>query len=472
MTGPGASHPVSEPGTGAESPPASGDPSGSAVMSARAGGGPPPPAVAASPAVPAAPAEKSGPPPPAVAPAPWRRVFITLCGAQALAMLAFGMALPFLPLYIQQLGIPDPREAAQWAGAMSAGGMLVMAAMAPLWGAIADRHGRKPMVARALFGGGLTVALMSLVHSPAQLLALRTIQGAFSGTVSATRTLVASVVPAAELGFALGMMQTSAFIGTSIGPLLGGVVADQFGFSAAFALTGALLILAGAAVVLLVHEDFVRPAPDEQDAHTGLRGSLRLVLDVPGLAALIGTLFFVQAGMNAVGPILPLFVRSLVPAAQGSVATLAGLILGSTAVSSALAAGVAGKIGDRLGHERVLAACAVGGGLLYFPQALVTSAWQLLALRTILGIFTGGLLPGVMATIALRTPPARRGWIFGLTTTATALGGAIGPLAGAWAAGAFGLRAAFLVTSAVLTAAGFWVALALTRRPGPSLNRR
>ena len=101
---------------------------------------------------------------------------------------------------------------------MSACGMVVMATVAPVWGALADRHGRKAMVVRALFGGGAVVALMSLVRTPLQLLVLRTVQGAFSGTVSATRTLVASLAPAAELGFALGTMQTAAFIGTSIGP--------------------------------------------------------------------------------------------------------------------------------------------------------------------------------------------------------------------------------------------------------------
>jgi DHA1 family multidrug resistance protein-like MFS transporter len=404
----------------------------------------------------------------------WRRTFITLCAAQAVAMLAFGMALPFLPLYVQELGISDPRDAARWAGVMSACGMVVMATVAPIWGTLADRHGRKAMVVRALFGGGLTVALMALARSPLQLLVLRTVQGAFSGTVSATRTLVASVAPAAELGFTLGVMQTAAFIGTSIGPLLGGLIADRFGYSVAFGLTGALLVCAGIAVLLLVQEDFSPPpAAPAGGVHTGIRGSLRLILDVPGLAALIGTLFFVQAGMGAMGPILPLFVQSLLPPGAAPVASLSGLILGATAVTSAFAAGFAGKLGDRHGHERVLAVCAIGGGLLYLPQALVTSAWQLLALRALLGVFTGGLFPGVMATIAVRSPAARRGWVFGVTATATALGNAAGPLVGAWAAGAFGLRAAFVVTAAALTAAGVWVALALSpsRRGGPKPAR-
>jgi MFS transporter, DHA1 family, multidrug resistance protein len=399
----------------------------------------------------------------------WRRTFLTLCAAQAMAMLAFGMALPFLPLYVQELGISDPRDAARWAGVMSACGMVVMATVAPIWGTLADRHGRKAMVVRALFGGGITVALMALARSPLQLLVLRTVQGAFSGTVSATRTLVASVAPAAELGFTLGVMQTAAFIGTSIGPLLGGLIADRFGYSVAFGLTGVLLVCAGIAVLLLVHEDFSPPAPQPAGGiHAGFRGSLRLILDVPGLAALIGTLFFVQAGMGAVGPILPLFVQSLLPSDAAQVASLSGLILGATAVTSAFAAGIGGKLGDRFGHERLLAVCAIGGGLLYLPQALVTSPWQLLALRAILGVFTGGLFPGVMATIAVRSPAARRGWVFGVTATATALGNAAGPLVGAWAAGAFGLRAAFVITAAALTAAGVWVALALSpsRRGG------
>jgi MFS transporter, DHA1 family, multidrug resistance protein len=340
----------------------------------------------------------------------------------------------------------------------------VMATVAPIWGALADRHGRKAMVVRALFGGGAVVAMMSLARTPLQLLALRTVQGAFSGTVSATRTLVASVVPAAELGFALGTMQTAAFIGTSIGPLLGGLIADRFGYAIAFGFTGALLAASGLAVLVLVREDFTPPAPHAAGASGGVRGVLRLILDVPGLAALIGTLFFVQAGMNAIGPILPLFVQSLLPPDATSVASLSGLILGATAVTSAVAAGVAGKLGDRVGHERLLAICAVGGGLLYFPQALVTTPLQLLLLRAGLGIFTGGLFPGVMATIALRSPASRRGVIFGVTATATALGNAAGPLVSAWVAGAFGLRAAFLVTATALTAAGVWVAFALAPR--------
>lgn len=393
--------------------------------------------------------------------ADWRRTFWTLCGVQCAAMLAFGMATPFLPLYVQSMGVVDARDAARWAAGMSAGGMLVMAAMAPVWGTLADKHGRKPMVTRALYGGGLVVAVMGLARSPEQLLALRLVQGAFSGTVSATRTLVSSVAPPAQLGYVLGTMQTAAFLGNTAGPLVGGFVADRVGYGPSFVATGVLLVLTGLVAMPLVREDFRRPAVTEGE-RGGFGAAVRLVLQSPGLPALIGTLFFVQAGMSAVTPVLPLFVGELAHSEEG-VATLAGLMLGAGAATGALAAGFAGKIGDRLGHARVVSACALLAAVFYLPQAFVQAPWQLLALRAVQGTFTGGLIPGVMAIIAVRTPVARRGLVFGLTATATALGNAFGPIAGAAAASFFGLRGAFVVTAVVLGVAGGWVALALQR---------
>ena len=391
----------------------------------------------------------------------WKRTFWTLCGVQAAAMLAFGMATPFLPLYVQSLGVPDPRDAARWAGGMWAGGMLVMAAMAPVWGTLADRHGRKSMVTRALYGGGLVVAIMGLARSPEQLLVLRLLQGAFSGTVSATRTLVSSVAPPAQLGYVLGTMQTAGYLGNTAGPLIGGFVADRVGFGPTFMATGVILLLTGLIAMPLVRENFRRPAVTEGDTRS-FGAAVRLVMQSPGLPALIGTLFFVQAGMAAVQPVLPLFVGELIHSEEG-VATVAGLMLGVAAATGAVAAGVAGRVGDRLGHARVVAACSLLAALLYLPQALVTEPWQLLVLRAAQGTFTGGLIPGVMAVIAVRTPVARRGLVFGLTATATALGNAFGPIAGATAASLFGLRGAFVVTAVVLGVAGVWVALSLQR---------
>lgn len=388
----------------------------------------------------------------------WRRTFIALIIAQTMSMVAFGMALPFLPLYIQTLGVDDEGNAVRWAGAMSTTGMLVMAAVAPFWGVMADRRGRKPMVARACFGGGLIVGAMALARTPLELFGLRTLQGGFSGTVAATRTLLASVVPASQLGFTLGIMQTAVFVGNSFGPLLGGFISDAAGYKASFLTTGALLAISGVIVMVFVRENFTPPVASDADARHGWRDAVAVIERTPGLSAVIVTLFLVSAAQNAMGPVLPLFVKTLVADAHSQIASMAGLVLGITAVTSALAAGFGGRIGDRYGHGRTMAFCAIIGGILYMPQALVTSPYELLAWRGLLGLFTGGLMPGTMAIVALRTPAAQRGWVFGLTTTATALGNAAGPLAGAAAATALGLRATFVVTGLILTVAGVWAA--------------
>ena len=395
----------------------------------------------------------------------WRAAFGALLVAQITSMVAFGMALPFLPLYVQRLGVVDEGSAAQWAGAMSTAGMLVMAVLAPFWGDLADRHGRKPMVVRACFGGGLIVGAMSFARTPLELFGLRTIQGAFSGTVAATRTLVVSVVPASQLGFSLGLLQTAVFVGNSLGPLLGGVISDAAGYQATFVATGALLALSGLIVVAFVREEFVPPLKSSRDgSRHGWRDAFALLRDTPGLGAVIVTLFLVSTAQNAMGPVLPLFVQHLVADAHTQIASVAGLVIGITAVTSAVAAVFAGRLGDRVGHGRLMAACAIAGGVLYFPQAWVSGPYELLAWRAILGLFTGGLMPGTMAVVAVQTPARHRGWVFGLTTTATALGGAAGPVLGATSATVLGLRATFIVTGAVLTVAGGWAARSSWRR--------
>lgn len=159
---------------------------------------------------------------------------------------------------------------------------------------------------------------------------------------------------------------------------------------------------------------------------------------------------------------MPLFVQSLVGPGE-PVASTVGLIIGSSAITSAVAASVGGRLGDRLGHRRVLVVATLATGLLYVPQALAQTPSQLLVLRALTGTFLGAVVPVGMARVALVTPAASRGWVFGLTTTATTLGNAAGPLLAATIAANLGFRAAFLFASAVVTGAGLWAALSSRR---------
>ena len=390
----------------------------------------------------------------------WQANLTVLWLSQLAAMIAFSSVLPFMPLYVQHLGISDLREVAFWAGLLASSAAIAMAIMAPVWGTLADRYGRKLMLERSMFGGGLVVGSMALVTNVHELLVLRTIQGTLSGTVTAARVLAASIVPPERLGFAMGLMQTAIFVGSSAGPALGGFLSDHYGFRTAFVFTGVVLAISGVSVVFLVEERFERPSESSRKGATSIVEGLRLVARSQQLLAMIVSLFLVQVAGMVVSPILPLFIQSLAAPDQ-PVASVAGVIMGATAGASAVAAVVLGRVSDRIGYRRILMICAVGAGLVYVPQVFARSTWELLLLRTVLGLFMGGVMPTAMAIIGLVTPPESRGWVYGLTASASSLGNAIGPLLGASVAATMGLRGVFAVTAVFLTVVGIWVAWAV-----------
>jgi DHA1 family multidrug resistance protein-like MFS transporter len=199
-----------------------------------------------------------------------------------------------------------------------------MALISPVWGAISDRHGRKLMVERAMFGGVLVMVLMGLARTPLQLVLLRMLQGLLTGTVTAATTLVASIAPRERTGYALGVLQMGIYVGASLGPLTGGLIADTLGFQFAFWTTGGLLLVGGLLVALLVKENFVPPPPTER--RRGWTKSLGRLLSSRPILSAFSVRLVMRLGSQMLGPILPLFVQSL--AAGGLVATLSGTVQG------------------------------------------------------------------------------------------------------------------------------------------------
>ncbi len=191
----------------------------------------------------------------------WRRTLYTIWFTEFIAVLGFNFVLPFIPYYIQELGVTDRQQVALWAGLATSLMSLGFAIMAPIWGMLADRYGRKQMVMRATFAGAILMVLMAFVTNVQQLVLLRILHGVFTGTIAAATTLVVSVVPKEYSGVAFGSLQTAVYLGTSLGPLLGGIAADSLGYRSSFWVTGALLLFSGILVTLLVREDF-HPAED------------------------------------------------------------------------------------------------------------------------------------------------------------------------------------------------------------------
>lgn len=380
----------------------------------------------------------------------WQRNLAAVWFGQLLSVVGFSAVIPFLPLYVQELGVTDQHEVELWAGLLGFAAGAAMAAAAPVWGSLADRHGRKPMLLRAAFGGAVCIGAMGLVTSVEQLLLLRFLQGSVTGVIAAANTLVASFTPRPRLGFALGTMQVALFAGNSLGPLVGGFAADHFGFRAAFLVTAILLLVGGMVVLFFVDEHFQRPAvvPGRR-----FMAGIGAVARQPAIVVFATATFTIHGTAMMVGPIFPLFVQQVSPDDQ-NVASTVGLIMGVAGVVSAISALAIGRVSDRLGHRKVLAVCALGAGLSYLPQAASTDPTQVMVWRAALGLFAGGLMPSVNALIALHAPAGTQGAAFGFNATASSLGGAVGPLTGAWLATALGQRAVFIAAGLALLSVG------------------
>ncbi len=388
----------------------------------------------------------------------WKRNLAVIWVAELLAIAGFSVAFPFLPYYIQELGISGEGQVELWSGVIIAAQGVTMTVFAPIWGSLADRYGRKLMVERATFGGALILSAMALVTNVQQLVLLRALQGVFTGTVAAATTLVASSTPRERAGYALGLLQMAVWIGASVGPLLGGLIADSLGYRAVFWVTGGLLLVAGVTVWRFVHEDFTPPARDQKTRGGGFLEGWKVVLATQGLLALFATRIAVRLGSSLTTPILPLFIQGLVPP-DGRVASITGLISGAAAATSAVSAVLVGRASDRLGYRSVLLVSAALTAALFVPHYFVTDPWQLLFLQALVGFSLGGVVAAHSTALANLSPEGRQGAVYGIDTSAISAASAVAPMIGAGVAAAYGLRLPFLLTagaiglSAVLVAA-------------------
>ncbi len=389
----------------------------------------------------------------------WKRTLTISVLVQLISAIGMSSIFPFLPLYIEDLGSRWDMSIELLAGLVFSVQAFTMMLAAPVWGALADRKGRKVMVERATIGGAILITLMGFVRSAEELVLLRGVQGLVTGVLSALTALVAANVPRERTGYALGLLQVGLWTGMSIGPLLGGAVADLLGYRAAFIATASLLALAGVLVVWGIDEKF-EPVPKPDGGPNGFLSAWRHVVQMPGVPLTYASRFLSNLGRSMVMPFVPLFVQVLMPE-SARIATITGVVTGLSAGAGALSAVYLGRLGDRIGHRRVVVGASLFAALFYFPQTFVTEVWQLLILQGLTGFAAGGLMPALSALLAGYTDPGEEGAVYGLESSIMSAARAIAPMLGAGLAGWFGLRSMFL-------ASGF-IFLALAMLPGRAL---
>jgi MFS transporter, DHA1 family, multidrug resistance protein len=385
----------------------------------------------------------------------WQTTLWAMVGIQFIMTMSFSFLSPIMPLFLPDLGVTTDAGIALWSGILNGSTSFVAAFASPLWGRLADLHGRKLMLLRSSCAIAFFTALMGMSLNVWQFFAARALMGVFAGFSSTAMALVASQVPEQRLGYALGLLSTGQLVGSLVGPVIGGVLADVTGsYRIPFYCTSAITFASMALVWRGVHEQFVRP----DGAHrrrSGMRG-LAMMIGAAGVLPLFFVLFMAQFSTRAVQPLVTVFVQELV-GMRPDLATLGGVAFSVTGLAGMIAVPLIGKHSDEIGYRRVLLICLAGATLTSLPQAFVGSYWGFVVERFGVGLFIGGILPTANALIGRMVPRSDRGAVYGMTSSATFLGNSMGPLTGGAIAASFGLRWVFLITAALLLANLIWV---------------
>ena len=385
----------------------------------------------------------------------WRVTLWAMVTVQLIMSLSFTILSPIMPLFLPELGVTSVTALDLWSGALASVTSFIAAFAAPIWGRLSDRYGRKPMVLRAAAAIGVLTILMGLVQSPWHMLALRIVMGALAGFSTAAVVLVTTQVPRGRLGSSLGWLSTGQLVGSLIGPVIGGVLADLTGsYRKPFFVAGSISLLAFVVCMFLVPERFT--APKEAIARPSMLSGLRILTRSPAMAALVTVLLMSQFGVQAIFPIITLFIQEMV-GNRPDIATLSGFAFSATGIAGVFAVPVLGRLSDRIGERRVLLVAIAGAALMTAPQAFTENYWLFVAERFGVGMFVGAIVPMTNTLIAKMTAPGDRGYTFGLTQSAYFLGNSFGPITGGAVGAAFGLHWVFLVTAFML--AGAWAAV-------------
>lgn len=373
--------------------------------------------------------------------------------------MAFSFVNPFLPLFIQKLGGFDSKQAAFWAGMALGGGGLAMFVSSPIWGIIADRWGRKLMVLRAMFGASIILAVMAITSNVYVFIALRCSQGLLAGTVAAASALVAAGTPRDKIPFAMGLVQLSVFGGNSFGPFLGGFLADKVGYEATFFITSALLFSGGLIVLFFVKEKFERPV----SGHSASLGSLWHLAKSREMLPLLMAVCALNIGPPMISPNIPLFIRQLDPTIAA--ATASGVAFSLMGVIAGISSVVAGRMGKRFSLKKIMVFSCLGTGLLYLPPMLATTVAQLLIFISMMGLLNGGLMMSANSLVSLSVSQSQQGIAYGLSTSAQALGGGLGPLIGGSLASLLGFKPIFGIAGGIFELVGLLLIKLLMERP-------
>jgi len=374
----------------------------------------------------------------------WKKNLYVMWTCQFLAMVGMSSIVPFLPLFIRELGVTSIQETSKWSGLVFAGPFFVSLFLSSLWGNLGDKYGRKLMMIRATFGLAIAQIIIGFSQDINQLFIGRLLQGGLSGFLPAAMALIASNTPEEKTGYALGMLQSSTAAGTVLGPLFGGIISDFISFRAVFFVVAGLLFFVGFAIIIFVKEE----KHEELKKNFTLFDNWRYVLLdkkilIPALLIMLTSL-----GISFVRPIFVLFVETL-EINKNYLPTITGALYSIVGVFSIFSAYWWGKKVGTLGLRKSIVIASLLTASMYLLHSVITNPYYLIPVRTVLGFGYGALMPLLFTRISNNVNKERRGGVLGIGSSFQVLGNLVGPLLGGYAGATMGFSLSFLFTGSI-----------------------
>jgi DHA1 family multidrug resistance protein-like MFS transporter len=387
-----------------------------------------------------------------MSPISWQRNLYIMVVVEFMVLLAFGFTNPFIPFFIQDLGKYTDSQAAFWSGIATSVFGLTMFLSGPIWGIIADRWGRKPMVLRAIFGVAALSVATALAPNVYWIIIFRALQGLFSGTVAAASAMVSASTPKEKIPFAMGLLAMSVYAGNTPGPLAGSLIAYVVGYRGCFYVIAGVYLLGGLAVLGWTREKFV-PVVKDWGEVLGSLGRMAISREV---LPLLMVLFILAVGPSVITPVLPLIIKVIGHGSESNIASgLAFSLMGVVATVSSLAA--SRLAGGKTSLKKIMIWSCLGTGILYLPPMFAQTMAPFIILMALRGTFNGGITMSSSSLIALTVSESQQGTAYGLQQSAQFLGFGLGPFIGGWLASVINLRVVFPVAAGLYILSGLLI---------------
>jgi DHA1 family multidrug resistance protein-like MFS transporter len=375
----------------------------------------------------------------------WERNLFFLALSQFIVMAGMNACVPFLPLYIRELGVSGESAERFWSGMVFAGPYFLSVIFVPIWGNLGDRYGRKLMIIRAILGLSLAMFLMGFARDVWQLFLLRVFQGATSGFIAANLGFTVANTPSDRKGYAVGFLQSSHSAGSIVGPLVGGFVSDLFGFRVVFFLVAMLSIISA-----ILISAFVKEINKIHNEHTeGVLKTFRQVASTPSLRYPMIMIILGQIGIFMTFPLMPFYLEYL-GAPKAILSTLTGIVVGVAGVFNIVFAPIWGKWSDRKEIGNLIRKSSLILSLAMFLHAVAFNYLLIIPLRVVVGICLAGLVPLLYTYLGKIVDPEKVGSIMGFASSANLFGSLLAFLGTALISPNLSLPLNFVISSAVL----------------------